>query len=323
VNTAYEILIVGGGPAGLAAGLYAARGRRKTLLLERGVHGGQIATAGLVENYPGFPDGIEGPELAERMLQQATKFGMEIEYAPVTALRLDGALKVLTTDYGEYAAPVVILAGGSDYKKLGIPGEDRLTGKGVSYCATCDGAFFKDQEVAVIGGGDSALDEGLFLTRFASKLTIIHRRDQLRATKTLQERARSNPKVHFIWDTVVEEVLGNGQVAGLRLRNLRTGALSEFPCQGVFVYIGHRPNTGYLERVLELRGEGYVVTDELMQTQVPGLYAAGDIRYNSVRQVATAVGDGVTAAIQAERYLSELAAGEAGPKAVSFTASQP
>ncbi|MBI3953706.1 MAG: thioredoxin-disulfide reductase [Chloroflexi bacterium] len=315
MNRDYEVLIVGGGPAGLAAGLYTARARRKTLLLERGIHGGQIAITGLVENYPGFPDGIEGPELAERMLQQATKFGMEIEYAEVPTLRLEGALKVLSTDYGEYGAPVVILAGGSDHTKLGVPGEAELTGKGVSYCATCDGAFFKDQEVAVVGGGDSALDEGLFLTKFASRLTIIHRRDALRASKILQERALAHPQLRFIWDTVVEEVLGHDQVTGLRLRNLKSGLRSEFTCQGVFVYIGLRPNTGYLRGLVKLDDQGYIITDEVMETGVPGLYAAGDIRHNAARQLASAVGDGVTAAIQAERYLAELAAGVAGQKA--------
>lgn len=315
MNTDYEILIVGGGPAGLAAGLYAARARRKTMLLERGMHGGQIATTGLVENYPGFPDGIEGPELAERMLQQSAKFGMEIEYAPVTSLRVEDGLKVVSTEDGEYAAPVVILAGGSDYNKLEVPGEAELAGKGVSYCATCDGAFFKDQELAVIGGGDSALDEGLFLTRFASKLTLIHRRDQLRANQTLQERARANPKFNFIWDTVVEEVIGPQQVSGLRLRNLKSGARTQFPCQGVFVYIGHRPNTAYLQGQVKLDEQGYIITDEVMETGVPGLYAAGDIRHNSARQLVTAAGDGATAAIRAEHYLTELYARKHAQKA--------
>ncbi|MSQ33481.1 MAG: thioredoxin-disulfide reductase [Dehalococcoidia bacterium] len=319
MNTDYEVLIVGGGPAGLAAGLYSARARRRTLLLERGIHGGQIATAGPVENYPGFPDGIEGPELAERMLQQAIKFGMEIEYAPVSGIKLEGGLKVLSTDYGEYPAPAVILAGGSDYIKLGVPGEAELTGKGVSYCATCDGAFFKDQEVAVVGGGNSALDEGLFLTKFVSRLTVIHRRDQLRAEKILQERAFAHPKVRFIWDTAAEEVLGRDQVTGLRLRNLKTGLRSDLPCQGLFVYIGHRPNTVYLKDLVELDEQGFIITDAVMGTGVAGLYAAGDIRHDSARQLATAAGDGVTAAIEAEHYLTELAARQGGltPKALA------
>ncbi len=312
MNTDYEVLIVGGGPAGLAAGLYSARARRRTLLLERAIHGGQIATAGPVENYPGFPDGIEGPELAERMLQQATRFGMEIEYAPVSGVKLEGELKVLSTDYGEYAAPAVILAGGSDYNKLGIPGEAELTGKGVSYCATCDGAFFKDQEVAVVGGGNSALDEGLFLTKFVSRLTVIHRRDQLRAEKILQERAFAHPKVRFIWDTVPEEVLGRDQVTGLRLRNLKSGLTSELPCQGLFVYIGHRPNTTYLKGLVQLDEQGFIITDGVMATGVAGLYAAGDIRHDSARQLVTAAGDGVTAAIEVEHYLTELATRRGG-----------
>jgi len=296
---------VGGGPAGLAAGLYTARGLRSTLLIERQTPGGQIATTDRVENYPGFPDGIAGYELGQLLLAQAEKHGMQTLYSAVRALRLEEPWKVVETDDGEFRSRALILAGGADPRRLGVPGEEQYTGRGVSYCATCDGAFFKDEVVAVVGGGDSALDEGLFLTRYVAKLYIIHRRDALRAGNILQARAREHPKIEFVWDTVVEEIIGNGEVKAARLRNLKSGALSEVNLNGVFVFIGMIPNSDYLRGLLPLDEAGHVPVDIWMQTGLPGVYAVGDLRQHSARQVASAVGDGVTAAIAAEHYLAE------------------
>ena len=301
----YDVLIVGGGPAGLAAGLYTARGLRSTLLIERQIPGGQIATTDRVENYPGFPEGIAGYELGQLLLAQAEKHGMNTLYSAVRALRLEGPWKVVETDDGEFRSRALILAGGADPRRLGVPGEQEYTGRGVSYCATCDGAFFKDQVVAVVGGGDSALDEGLFLTRYVAKLYIIHRRDALRASNILQARAREHPKIEFVWDTAVEAIIGNGEVKAARLRNVKSGALSELDLNGVFVFIGMIPNSGYLGGLLPLDEAGHVPVDLWMQTGLPGVYAVGDLRQHSARQVASAVGDGVTAAIAAEHYLAE------------------
>ncbi len=301
----YDLIILGGGPAGLTAGLYAARARLRTLLIEKAVPGGQIATTTLVENFPGFPEGVMGPDLAERMQQQAESFGLETTYDEVTGIELTDGLKRVKTLEGDYLAKALIIATGADAVKLGVPGEDKLIGKGVSYCATCDGAFFKDQVIAVVGGGDSALDEGLFLTRFGSKVIVIHRRDQLRASKVLQERAFANPKMAFIWDSVVEEVIGDDEVKALRLRNVKTGESSLLDVSGVFVYIGHHPNTTPFKGLVSLDERGYVITTDKMETSVPGVFVAGDVRVNSARQAITAAGDGATAALTAEKYIAE------------------
>jgi len=304
VPAEYDIVIVGAGPAGLAAGLYAARARRRTLLVERKVTGGQIALTSDVENYPGF-DSINGFDLAQRMHAQAGKYGMETAYADVTAVdQLDGKHLVRTSE-GDFVAKAVIVTGGADYNRLGVPGEERLTGHGVSYCATCDAAFFKDQDVAVIGGGDAAVDEGLFVARYARKVYVIHRRDTLRASAILQERAFAEPKMSFVWNTVVEEIVGEDAVAGLRLRNVATGETSTLDVAAAFVFIGLTPNTGYLRGKLEMDPAGHVRVNEWMETNVPGLFAAGDIRANSARQVVTAAGDGATAAIRADHYITE------------------
>ncbi len=307
----YDIVIVGGGPAGLAAALYAGRARRRTLVVERKVVGGQISLTGDVENYPGI-DAINGYELAAAMHAQATKYGAETVAADVTALAPGDALHRVTTSEGEYAAKAVILAGGADHNKLGVPGEDRLTGAGVSYCATCDAAFFTDQDVAVVGGGDAALDEGLFVTRYAAKAYMIHRRDALRASAILQERAFANPKMEFVGSTVVEEVLGERVVTGVRTRNVVTGETKTLSVTGLFVFIGLTPNSGYLRGLLPMDAGGHVIVNEWMETAVPGVFAAGDIRANSARQVVTSAGDGVTAAIRADRYLSERFGGRPG-----------
>lgn len=307
----YEIIIVGGGPAGLAAGLYAARARRDTLLIERKITGGQIALTAAVENYPGI-DSINGFDLAQAMLKQAEKYGLRVTSADVSGIDQQDALHVVHTDDGDYTAKAVILAGGADFNKLGVPGEERLTGYGVSYCATCDGAFFKDQTVAVVGGGDAAMDEGLFLTRYVKKAYMIHRRDTLRASAILRERAFANPKMEFVWNTVVEEILGDTSVTGVRVRNVKTGETRVLDVAAVFVFIGLTPNTQYLRGKLRMDNGGHIFVNEWMETEIPGLFAAGDIRANSARQVVTAAGDGATAAIRADHYLSERFGGEPG-----------
>ena len=299
----YDIVIVGAGPAGLAAGLYAARARRRTILLERKVTGGQISLTSTVENYPGF-DEVDGFELGQMMQRQAEKYGLEMGYSDVTGLeQRDGRLVVRTTE-DEYAAKAVILTGGAEYNRIGIPGEEELIGKGVSYCATCDAAFFENQVCAVVGGGDAAMDEGLFVSRYASKVHVIHRRDQLRASKILQERALENPKMEFIWDTVVEEVKGEDAVTHLNLRNVKTDEKSTLDVAAIFIFIGLSPNTEYLKPLLKMDEGGHIYVNEWMETEVPGLYAAGDVRVNSARQVVSAAGDGATAAIRADHYIS-------------------
>ncbi len=303
-ETPYDIIIIGAGPAGLAAGLYAARARRSTVLFERKVTGGQIALTADVENYPGF-DNINGFDLADAMHKQAEKYGMQTVFADVTAVDQDGAMHIVRTAEGDYRAKAVVVTGGADYNKLGVPGEERLTGFGVSYCATCDGAFFRDKPVAVVGGGDAAMDEGLFLTRFVSKATVLHRRDKLRASAILQERAFANPKIAFSWNTVVDEILGDDHVTGVRVRDVVTGETSTLDVAAVFVFIGLTPNTDYLRDKVRMDGGGHIFVNEWMETGVPGLYAAGDVRANSARQVVTAAGDGATAAIRADQYINE------------------
>jgi thioredoxin reductase (NADPH) len=301
----YDIVIIGAGPAGLSAGLYAARARRKTLLIEKSVLGGQIALTAVIENYPGVPE-INGFQLAQTMLTQAERYGLEARYQPVETIEPQpNGYHLVRTGENEYLAKAVIVTAGADYNRLGVPGEERLTGFGVSYCATCDAAFFKDQDVAVVGGGDSALDEGLYVTRYAASVTVIHRRDQLRAGAILQERAFANPKMSFVWDTVVTSIDGENMVESLRLRNLRTGAESDLPVSGVFIFIGHSPNSGFLRGLLETDAAGHVLVDEWMQTNIPGIFAAGDLRANAARQVVTSAGDGATAAIRADHYITD------------------
>ena len=305
MDRAYDVIIIGGGPAGLSAGLYAARASLSTLLIEKGILGGQIANVEHVENYPGFPEGISGFQLGQAMHQQATKYGLETVAAEVTAIELGKKGKVVKTTEGEYLAKVLIMATGAEPNRLGVPGEERLLGHGVSYCATCDGPLFKDKIVAVIGGGDSAVEEGLTLTRFASRVILIHRRDQLRASKLFQQRAFANQKMEFLWDTVVEEIIGDDKVKGLSLRNVKTGEKSTLDASGVFIYVGLHPNTEFLRGLLRLDAQGHIVINEEMQTEIAGIFAAGDIRQNSPRQVITAAGDGATASLSAEKFLSE------------------
>jgi thioredoxin reductase (NADPH) len=300
----YEAIIVGGGPAGLTAGLYSARAGLKTLLLERGMFGGQIVNAHRVENYPGFPDGISGYELASLIHQQATKYGIEIVTAEATGIKPGKPHKVLAAD-GSFEADVVIIAAGSEYTKLEVSGEEKFIGRGVSYCATCDGAFFNDLEIAVVGGGDTAITDALELTQHASKIYVIHRRDQLRASNILQQRAFAHPKLKFVWNSVVAEVSGEAMVKELKLRDLKTGEISTLPVSGVFVAIGLKPNSQQFADIVKVDEAGNIITDPFMATSVPGIYAIGDIRKNSARQVATAVGDAATAAIAAFKYIRE------------------
>lgn len=310
----YDVAIVGGGPSGLSAGLYAARGLLSTLVIEKAVTGGQIALTDRVENYPGFVEPVSGFDLAQDMQKQAELYGMETLYAEVNYVDLEAEPKVLKTTEGEIRAKTVIITAGADPNKLGVPGEAELIGKGVSYCATCDGAFFKDQEIVVVGGGDAALDEGLFLTRYASKVTIIHRRDQLRASKILQERALSDPKIEFIWDTVVESIAGQDEVSGVHLRNVKTGKEWDLATAACFVFIGLSPNSNFLEGKLDTDAAGHIPVDLWMHTNIPGVMAAGDIRIDSARQVVSSAGDGATAAIAADHYLQSVAT-EGGQKA--------
>jgi thioredoxin reductase (NADPH) len=298
-----DLIIIGAGPAGLTAGLYAARARLKTLMLEKLSPGGQVLMTDWVENYPGFPDGISGFELVDKMRRQAEKFDLVIENQEVSRLELSPEKKVVVTDKGNLETRALILTSGATPRKLGIEGEELLTGKGVSYCATCDGPFYRDQEVALIGGGDTAVEEAIFLTRFAAKVHLIHRRDELRATKLLRERVMALDQVNIVWDTVPTRIVGDTEVKGVDLKNVKTGKTSHLPVQGVFVFVGYIPNTELVKGQLELDKWGFVVTNNDMQTSVPGVFAAGDIRSKILRQIATAVGEGATAVFAVERYL--------------------
>ena len=300
-----DMAIIGGGGTGLTAAIYAARAGRTTVVFEGTVTGGQIATTDIVENYPGFPDGINGFDLAQGMLKQAEKFGAEMVYENVERLQLepDGTFRLDTTA-GEFRARAVILAAGANYTKLGVPGEERLTGKGVSYCATCDAAFFKGMDTVVVGGGDAALDEGLFVARFAKSVRVVHRRDTLRASALLQERARANPKISFVWDTVVEQINGAESVESVELRNVKTKATSQLATAAVFVFIGQKPNNGLLGELSEMDEGGHAIVDLSMRTKTPGLFVAGDLRTAAARQLISACGDGATAAISAEHHLT-------------------
>ncbi len=300
----YDCVIVGGGPAGLTAGLYCARAKLNTLLFEKGTLGGQIAITDLVENYPGFPEGISGKELTKRFKEQAERFGLHIVRKEVIRLEKVGKEIFLHLRSGELIrSKTVILTVGSNPRRLGVPGEEEFLNRGVSYCATCDGALFEGVPIAVVGGGDSATQESLFLTRFASKVYLIHRRDQLRAQKHLQEKVFSNPKISFIPNKVVEEIRGGDFVESLLLRDTKDGTLSELPVEGVFIFIGLEPNTAFLKGTVELDDKGYIITDEKMRTSVEGVFAAGDCRSGATGQVAVAVGEGCVAAIEAERYI--------------------
>jgi thioredoxin reductase (NADPH) len=305
----YDLIIIGGGPAGLTAGIYAGRARLKTLLLEKLIHGGQMMTTDLVENYPGFPEGISGFDLSDRMRKQAERFGLEIRSQEVLELKPGKPAHTVVLEDGSLTAGAIILATGAHYRRLGVPGEDRLVGKGVSFCATCDGAFFKDEEIAMVGGGDNALTETIFLARFAKTIHLIHRRDQLRGAKYLQERVFQTGKVEVHWDSQVLEFQGQDNLKGAKLLNVKTGETTLLPVTGAFIAIGMQPNSDWLKDLLPMDEWGFLLTDEIMATDIPGIFAAGDIRAKLWRQISTAVGDGSVAAIAAENYLEELKGG--------------
>ncbi len=305
MSNTYDVIIIGGGPAGLTAGMYTSRDRLNSLLIEKGFFGGLIATAELVENFPGFPDGIGGFELAEFIHKQSIKYGLNTLNAEVNGAQLTGRDKTVKTNEGEFRAKAVIIATGSERAKLNVPGEAEFTGKGVSYCATCDAAFFRDLPVAIVGGGNAAISEAIHLTHFASKVIVIHRRDQLRATKVIQEKAFAEPKIEFKWDSVVDEITGDKAVKSVKLHNVKTGEKSEIDLSGIFVSTGLRPNTEFLLNSLKLDESGHIATNDRMETEIPGVYAAGDVRRNSGMQAICSAGEGATAAIYAQRFLSE------------------
>ncbi|KPJ48978.1 MAG: thioredoxin reductase [candidate division Zixibacteria bacterium DG_27] len=301
----YDIIIVGGGPGGLTAGMYGARSALKTLIIERYLPGGQVANTELIEDYPGF-ESISGAELATRMSEHAKKFGAEIISEDVSEVYCEKNDRIVVTDEEKYKAPVVIIATGGQPRKLGVPGEEEFAGRGVSYCAICDGAFFKDQKIAVVGGGDAAVEEANFLTKYGSKVYIIHRRDELRAQKIIQERAFKNEKIEFVWDSVVEKVNGKQKVESLTLKNKKTAEANQLQVGAVFVFIGFVPNSKLVREGLNLDPNGYILTNDRMETNIPGIYAVGDVRAQLCRQVTNAVGDGTTAAVAADKYIESL-----------------
>jgi thioredoxin reductase (NADPH) len=305
----YDLIIIGGGPAGLTAGIYAGRARLKTLLLEKLIHGGQMMTTDLVENYPGFPEGITGFELSDRMRKQAERFGLLIRSQEVLELQPGKPVQTVVLEGGQLTAGAVIIATGATYRRLGAPGEDRLVGKGVSFCATCDGALYRDQEIAMVGGGDNALTETIFLARFAKKIHLIHRRNQFRAAKYLQERVAELDQVEIHWDSEVVEFHGQESLEAVTLKNVKTLETSRLPVTGIFIAIGMMPNSGWLKDLLPMDEWGFLFTDVIMATEIPGIFAAGDVRAKLWRQISTAVGDGSVAAIAAENYLEELKRG--------------
>ena len=301
----YDVVIVGAGPAGMTAAVYASRANLSTLMLERGMPGGQVANTEEVENFPGF-DYITGPELSNKMFEHAQKFGAEYKYGDIKNVELDGDIKVIKTASENILARSLIIATGTEHKKLGIPGEELLSGRGVSYCAVCDGAFFKEKHLVVIGGGDSAVEEGMFLTKYASKVTIVHRRDELRAQKILQDRAFNNDKIEFTWNTEIQSINGDSKVSSVTLKNKETDEVYDYDADGVFIYIGLQPLTAPFKDLGILTEDNYIESNEEMETPIKGIFAAGDVRVKSLRQIVTATGDGSIAAQNASEYLDSL-----------------
>ncbi|MBN1880676.1 MAG: thioredoxin-disulfide reductase [Deltaproteobacteria bacterium] len=303
----YDILIIGAGPAGLTAGLYASRGGMKTILLEKMAPGGQAATTDVIENYPGYPEGVSGPALMESMENQARRFGAEIvTITEVTRIIPENDFFTVETSGDAYTAKSVIVASGAEPKRLGIPGEGKFTGRGVSYCAVCDGAFFRDTDIAVVGGGNAAVEEALYLTRYGKKIYLIHRRDRLRADRVLAERAFRDEKIEIVWDTVVDEIKGEGGVSELAIRNVKNNAVSALMVEGVFIYVGFQSNTSYLGDLVDYDDNGFIITTPDMATSNPGIFACGDVRSKKLRQVVTAAGDGSIAAFSAEKHIEKL-----------------
>jgi thioredoxin reductase (NADPH) len=307
VTEVRDVIVVGSGPAGYTAALYTARAQLKPLVFEGSQYGGALMNTTDVENYPGFPEGIVGPELMDQIRTQAERFGAELVTDDVISVDLTGETKIVRTHGGEFAARAVIIATGSAYKKLSVPGEERLSGHGVSWCATCDGFFFRNQDIVVVGGGDTAMEEATFLTRFGKSVTIVHRRDSLRASKIMQERAFTNDRINFVWDSEVVEVLGETSVTGVRIRNVKTGEEQVLDATGFFVAIGHDPRSDLFRGQVRLDEEGYVLVDApSTRTNVPGVFAAGDVVDHIYRQAVTAAGTGCAAALDAERFLAAL-----------------
>jgi len=306
-STIRNLIILGGGPAGLSAAIYSSRAMIEPLLIESGVMGGQVAITDILENYPGFPEGVGGSKIAELMQAQARKFGTDILMDEISSIEKKDGVFVLKGYDAEYKSRSLIIATGASYKRLGAKGEESLIGRGISFCATCDGAFFKDAKIAVIGGGDSAVKEAIFLTRFAKEVYIIHRRDELRAEKIIQQQAFANPKIKFKWSSVVEEFIGDESgLKKLRLKDLKENRVYEEDFEGAFVFIGHKPNTDLFKGLVEMDENGFIITDEDMRTSTEGIFAAGDVRKKRLRQVITAASDGAIAAFMAEEYLSKL-----------------
>lgn len=302
----YDVIVVGAGPGGMTSALYASRANLSVLLLDRGIYGGQMNNTAAIENYPGFSS-VLGPDLAKDMYDGATQFGAEYAYGNVQGIEDKGAVKVVTTDTETYEAKAVVLATGSEYRKLGVPGEEEYGGRGVSYCAVCDGAFFKNREVIVVGGGDSAIEEGLYLTQLASKVTVIHRRDQLRAQKIIQDRAFANDKMNFVWNSNVTEVLGDDQkVTGVKVINNQTNEETVIDASGVFIYVGILPKTEEIASLGVTDADGWIATNDKMETKVPSIFAIGDVRAKDLRQITTAVGDGGVAGQQVFKYIESL-----------------
>jgi thioredoxin reductase (NADPH) len=304
----HDLVILGGGPAGLTAGLYAARSRLDVVLLEGKVCGGQLTTYESVENYPGFPEGIEAAELVQRMVNQATKFGLKIEKETALSVEIhpDTPEKTVVLKDKAIHCKSIVVATGAHARKISVDGEERLTGKGVSYCATCDGAFFEDCIISVVGGGDQAVEEAIYLTKFGRQVNIIHRRNELRATKVIQERAFNNPKIKFIWDTVVTRIHGDELVNSVTLKNVKTGEISEMPTDSVFIFVGTLPSSEFLNNAVSLDKDGFVIVNKEMETNIPGIYAAGDVISKRLRQISSSVGEGATAAFNAEKYLESI-----------------
>lgn len=302
----YDVIIIGAGPGGMTAALYAARANLSVLMLDRGIYGGQMNNTGAIDNYPGLPD-VTGPELGEKMYQGTMKFGSKFAYGEVTQIKLDGDNRIVITDNDEYVALVVLIATGAEHKHLGVPGEEEYQGRGVSYCAVCDAAFFKDEDIAVIGGGDSAIEEGLYLAQTAKKVTIIHRRDQLRAQPVLQKRAFANDKIDFIWNAQTEEIIGaENKVIGVKYKDKITGKEKILSVAGVFIYVGVQPQTQAFKNLDITDEHGWIMTDDHMRTKIPGILALGDVRQKDLRQIATAVGEGSIAGQEAYNYIQSL-----------------